>query len=139
DISEFECAKLIDGSCHAHHGCGGGQCGKLKCDSKVPDYDWFDCNFDMPDPNGDGCEIDLMTDPNHCGTCGNKCAPDQQCLYGLCVCPAGQRLCTGSEGMYCTDLSQDPQNCGVCLNACPGPVAQNNFGIVQNIGHGSPT
>ncbi len=40
-----------------------------------------DCNAD-PD---DGCEIDLMTDPDHCGDCDTACETGQTCSNGTCV------------------------------------------------------
>lgn len=33
----------------------------------------------------DGKFVDLQTDPNNCGECGNSCGPDQTCVAGECV------------------------------------------------------
>lgn len=46
---------------------------------------------------------DIMSDLNHCGTCGQACA------YGL-VC------CDGK----CVDVNKDPKHCGSCFEECPG-------------------
>ncbi len=49
-----------------------------------------DCNGDW----SDGCEVDLLTNMNHCGACGNACDGDagQPCINGACLmteCDAG--------------------------------------------------
>ena|ERR1700688_1240220 len=54
--------------------CMAGQCGFASCN---PGF--ADCNNDP----SDGCEIDLQSDPNNCGTCANKCAISQ-CVAGTC-------------------------------------------------------
>ncbi len=58
---------------------------------------WDDCNRNF----NDGCEINLLTDPNHCGGCINVCDAGVNCIGGVCgVCSSGQtRSCyTGPAG-----------------------------------------
>ncbi len=57
--------------------CRGGVC-DLLCKSGRADCNGF---------SGDGCEVDLQTDPHHCGACGNECdlAIGQPCVKGECV------------------------------------------------------
>jgi hypothetical protein len=68
-----------------------------------------------------GC-VDLLSDLNHCGACGNLCASELvavECRGGECAradCPAGLAYC-GAEAM-CRDLYTDPVHCGACGNAC---------------------
>lgn len=65
--------------------CRGGVC-DLLCKSGQADCNGF---------SGDGCEIDLQTDPNHCGSCDHACdlSIGQPCVKGECVvteCGEGQ-------------------------------------------------
>lgn len=103
----------------SYWGCADSECGKLKC--KAPHGD---CDNDLStDPSSNGCETELTTSEN-CGTCGNACAPGQQCLspvdvYGnplspRCVCGPGETLCGGA----CVNLLTDLRHCGACENEC---------------------
>jgi hypothetical protein len=72
---------------------------------------------------GNDC-VDLATDRNHCGACGEVCPGigGLVCAGGVCGCPAGWVDCSeaapqGTEG-YCADLSNNPGNCGACGFAC---------------------
>ena len=58
----------------------GADCVDGVCEMGPCDQDWADCNWD---PN-DGCEVDLNTDEENCGTCGNPCDPYIFCLNGSC-------------------------------------------------------
>ncbi|HET8939874.1 MAG TPA: M66 family metalloprotease [Polyangiales bacterium] len=89
-----------------------------------------------------GCK-DTASDPTNCGTCGVSCgaaercelgacvplAPacnpacsaGQQCIAGVCQCPAGQMFCGG----VCLDPMTTPQHCGTCETMCaPGQLCQ---------------
>jgi hypothetical protein len=72
---------------------------------------------------GNAC-VDLATDRNHCGACGEVCPGigGLVCAGGRCGCPAGWADCSeaapqGTEG-YCADLGNNPGNCGACGVAC---------------------
>jgi len=56
--------------------CATGTCAIVTCDAG-----FGDCNT-MP---GDGCEANLMTDNNHCGSCPVVCTGGQSCVAGVCV------------------------------------------------------
>lgn len=95
--------------------CLGGTCDLEAC---LPGF--ANCNGS----DGDGCEIDLQTDPDNCGWCGHVC-PDAGgtpvCVGGNCGvsdCASGWADCDG-DGIDCeTDIANDPNNCGGCGNVC---------------------
>ena len=72
-------------------------------------------------PDSRAC-VDLQTDLEHCGACGEICESDLvavDCREGECVranCPIGLEYCGAVD--LCRDLSSDPQHCGACGNAC---------------------
>jgi hypothetical protein len=105
---------------NAYVGCVGGACGQRKCQSYA-----FDCNGDLQDDDGNGCESfesDFVEDPNNCGGCGNVCGDGAICNQGKCVgCKAGEVLCDAkTNGVFgCFVLTSDREHCGGCGNVCP--------------------
>ncbi|AKU98866.1 Tryptophan synthase alpha chain [Labilithrix luteola] len=77
-------------------------------------YDYRNCNNVLDD----GCEINVTSDVNNCGVCGNKCAPGVHCISGKCGCSNGKTDCNGR----CTDPRNDDSNCGACGNVCTNPT-----------------
>jgi hypothetical protein len=86
------------------------------------------CNPGRADCNllgGDGCEVDIASDPNNCGGCGIVCSVANgtpACVAGQCQvasCNAGFLDCNGNPADGCeTNGSADPANCGTCGHAC---------------------
>lgn len=78
-----------------------------------------------------GCNpcVDLSSDPQNCGGCGNACGQAQTCQGGQCVggCASGQLLCNGICQQCCdaSDCPAAPCNTPVCTNGtCAGaPLA----------------
>lgn len=94
---------------HATATCESGSCAIELC-SKY----YADCNGAV----GDGCEVSLMSDPAHCGSCDISCASNMTCTMGACVCAvpcagvgccsSGQKCCMASNtcwpvGQLCPD------------------------------------
>ena len=61
-----------------------------------------------------GVCVDVQSNPAHCGTCGNACAPGTACQGGACACTGGTTSCGGA----CVDTSNDNSNCGACGVVC---------------------
>jgi len=58
--------------------------------------------------------VDLMTSPEHCGSCEIACPGAAACLDGACTCPGDLSICDSS----CVDRASDPANCGECGTNC---------------------
>src|SRR5215472_16073742 len=68
------------------------------------------------EPCGQTC-VDLASDSNDCGACGNACPTEHFCKGATCVtCADGNR--TSCNGV-CADLLSDPAHCGNCSTSCP--------------------
>jgi hypothetical protein len=63
---------------------------------------------------GDAC-IDVQTDSNNCGGCGNVCEGGTTCKAGKCACPIAADISCGGT---CRKAQTDEQNCGTCGNVC---------------------
>jgi hypothetical protein len=61
-----------------------------------------------------GIYVDLGSDRDNCGACGNSCAWDSECVAGECSCPGTAAAC----GDICVELDDNPKNCGACGNVC---------------------
>jgi len=90
------------------------------------------CNSGYANCNGvdsDGCETNLMSSSNHCGSCNAACSTNNMsftmCSGGNCsgTCNPGFADCNGNlraDGCE-VDTNTDPNHCGGCNNACGGP------------------
>jgi hypothetical protein len=82
-----------------------------------------DCNNDR---RSDGCEVEVVREPSHCGDCGQACSANNiatpRCTDGECtgVCNTGYADCNldrrldGCE----VDTRANPSHCGACRQAC---------------------
>jgi hypothetical protein len=91
------------------------------------------CNAGFSDCDGlypTGCETNVNTDPNHCGTCSKACSVANGtagCANGTCAvagCNAGFADCNGQPADGCeVNTNSDPIHCGSCSNFCNLPNA----------------
>ncbi len=101
------------------------ECKEGSCSLNCPD-DTGDCNARAVD----GCEVDLLTSTNHCGTCDLECDPAHAqgtCVGGECLiktdepnhgCDANYADCNLSPEDGCeAHLLTDPNHCGACDDA----------------------
>jgi hypothetical protein len=107
--------------------CTGGTCTIGNCNSP---YQNCDGQYTS------GCNIDLATDPEHCGSCGNPCTVmngTASCTGGTCTiasCNLPHQNCDGKYSSGCNiNLDTDPQNCGTCGNKCSAPNATSTCNI----------
>jgi hypothetical protein len=98
-----------------------GMCAAGSCEVDTCDPGFADCDGDA----ANGCEVDLATDPNHCGSCNNICdlsGAAEACVSSQCTiasCDPGYGDCDGDDASGCeTNVHDDPTNCGSCGNSC---------------------
>lgn len=66
-----------------------------------------------------GVCVDLETDPENCGACGNAVDPSGSCVGGQPTCNgAALTNCAGA----CVDTDSDANNCGACGKTCGIPL-----------------
>jgi hypothetical protein len=96
--------------------CVSGACSSIACPAQRAN-----CNTSAVD----GCEVNLASDPAHCGACQQACAvanATAACAAGACAvgaCNPGFANCDGAAANGCeTAPATDVANCGACGNAC---------------------
>jgi hypothetical protein len=94
--------------------CNNGACAMALCSSGFADCDASPSN---------GCEVNLNSDVNDCGTCGYKCPTTggtPACTNGVCGynnCSTGYATCPPG-GACATHTTADIDNCGGCGTHC---------------------
>ncbi|MFO0725635.1 MAG: choice-of-anchor D domain-containing protein [Myxococcota bacterium] len=97
------------------------------------------CNPNFDDCNGqyaDGCEVDLRSTLNHCGTCSRACSAQNgtaSCNNGNCAiagCNTGFFDCNSTYADGCeANLVSDINTCGSCSTQCS---VQNGGAVCNN-------
>jgi len=98
-------------------GCSAGACGIGSCNTGYANCD---------NVVGDGCNIQLATDVNHCGACNDACPTPPNGVAGcaastctLASCNTGFGDCDGNAANGCEkSVLTDPMNCGGCGIVC---------------------
>lgn len=105
----------ICGSANGSPTCSSGTC-SIACSAGFADCDA---------QNGNGCEANLNTSPDHCGSCSTPCPVPAHatatCTGSSCgfACDVGWGDCDGLASNGCeVDLAHDADHCGTCLTTC---------------------
>ncbi|KAL4427616.1 hypothetical protein ABPG75_001705 [Micractinium tetrahymenae] len=95
---------------HTHCSGVGGQC---VCDVDPTGVSvWADCTTETL-----GCETDLQTSNQHCGSCNHDCGCTMRCEKGDCVCDTPNYGYCGEDTTVCQDLPLDA-HCGPECEQC---------------------
>jgi hypothetical protein len=99
---------------HATGTCLGGACKLGPCNAGFADCDGNAAN---------GCETDLNSSTNHCGTCAVSCTNangSTSCASGMCApsCSGGFADCDSNLANGCETSTATTTNCGTCNHAC---------------------
>ncbi len=111
------CGNICSTKPNAAIGCSSGFCVIASCSAG-----FADCNMS----SADGCEVNIASDLNNCGACGNTCSQSNAtvgCSSGLCVittCNTGFADCNNNAADGCeVNVTNNTNNCGACGNVCP--------------------
>ena len=94
--------------------CASGSCQLTGCNAPFANCDGNDAN---------GCEANLASDVNHCGTCGTQCTNQHgstSCVSGTCTpsCISGFQSCDGNPNNGCETSTTTNTDCGGCGVPC---------------------
>ena len=113
-----ECKNACPSGANGTGVCIGGDC-VFECASG-----YYDCNL----LSEDGCEVDVASDPAHCGDCETICLfanASPKCEGGACgilACNAGFDNCNMDPADGCeANLGTDANNCAMCGTVCDAP------------------
>jgi hypothetical protein len=113
----------VNEPCRVGSDCVSGDCIERICGAECGDG-FANCDKH----NDNGCEINVRTDLQHCGACGQACDlphATAQCSGGECRiavdgCEAGYQDCNGDPEDGCEiNLKTNKLNCGACDKICP--------------------
>jgi hypothetical protein len=117
--SETQNCGACGNDCSTKPGVVGARCERGACVIQGCAANRGDCDMDAEN----GCEVDLLTDVDHCGSCIGACqalngAPT--CSGGTCSidCTPGFADCDASPASGCEANLSDLNSCGRCANRC---------------------
>jgi hypothetical protein len=116
------CGHVCPAVPNATPGCSSSVCGIGTCNAGYADCDLNPAN---------GCEMNVASSVNNCGTCGHVCpaVPNATpgCSSGVCgigSCNAGYGDCDHNPANGCeVNVTSDVNNCGACGHVCALPNA----------------
>ena len=110
--------------------CTGAPAGAMETCTAATDAGAYACGWSCTSPLsacGSSC-VNLQSDGDNCGACGNKCSTQvtnatDTCQGGAChlACNAGYHMCTLKSGSACSD-DTSPQSCGSSCTPCTPPA-----------------
>lgn len=113
ETSDAHCGECFEICANGTMNPGIGRCVEGECEAVECPAGTASCNGE----GNDGCEVDLRTDPDHCGECGNSCGSDQ--------------LCRGAECLAIAEVCRDPaewtveeEDLGYCRAKCGEDVVE---------------
>jgi hypothetical protein len=116
----------VCGANNATSSCSGGVC-QIQCNAGYGDCDGVDAN---------GCETELASSLDDCGSCGNQCGDfggTASCNGGVCsvTCDDDWCNCDGATDNGCEDFCGTSSQCGACGVECDAPNATNGCDNAQ--------
>ncbi len=133
--TDSENCGVCGNACPPESECAGGKCVETcdeteqRCDEAcvkfatahmksctVCENDYLNCDKNI----SNGCEVEKLTDPNNCGSCGNVCGAEKRCVKGKCVssCEATETSCQVMGTYVCVNTLKDVYHCGGCNRYC---------------------
>jgi hypothetical protein len=112
--------------CPAGSVCEAGECRFVGCPDGL-----FEC---------DGACVDLLSNPDHCGSCGSACidswpddAPPLDALGLAPACADAQCdfVCPDAPDISVSDLSDNPAHCGACGATCGGELVTGGEAVCE--------
>ena len=118
-------SRVDSGECSVDSDCDGLQNATVACNSGRCELDACVGTFDNCDGDDtNGCELNVGSDPNNCGSCGNQCERPNStasCVSGSCVitsCDENFDNCDSDDGNGCEASLTRPGTCGGCSIMC---------------------
>ena len=81
----------------------------------------------------DAACVDLLTDTDHCGACGNACGEGHECRDGVCGVVCGSAFCPAAT-QICVD-----EVCETCDVTCSGSAADCGMALQAALSGSAPT
>ncbi len=129
DVNNCNGCGVVCAPANASPKCSLGMCQVGACNPGFLNCDGIDAN---------GCEVNQLSDVNHCGSCNIKCSSQNgapACNNGVCSiqCNGGFADCNNNPADGCeVNLNVDNNHCGGCQTSCGNLAPHTTSGACQN-------